>query len=181
MNIKTDFKPGDQVFCINNRKTRSLLYKNGVYTIESVNHLSSQVIHDKAPVRFGTTVTLVEVPNYAWAASRFELVRPVTEPVTEPASTIPEQGRKDDFDKLRYDLLPDGPIQEIVEVLTFGAKKYAPDNWRKVEDGHSRYYAALQRHLAAWRMGERNDPESGLTHLAHAACCLLFLIELDQT
>lgn len=27
---------------------------------------------------------------------------------------------------------------------------------------------------------ERLDPESGLPHLAHAACCLLFALELDE-
>jgi hypothetical protein len=90
------------------------------------------------------------------------------------------EGQKDDTGKLRYDLLPDAPISEIVAVLTFGARKYAPDNWRKVSDWRGRYYAALQRHLAAWRMGEKTDSESGLSHLAHAGCCLVFLMALDQ-
>jgi hypothetical protein len=89
------------------------------------------------------------------------------------------QGRKQDSHKLRYDLLPDWPVQAIVEVLTFGARKYAPNNWKFVSDGQTRYYAALQRHLAAWRMGEKLDPESGLSHLAHAGCCLLFLLAFD--
>lgn len=89
-------------------------------------------------------------------------------------------GRKDDSEKLRYDLLPDRPIRDIVEVLTFGARKYAPNNWQKVPEWRSRYYAALQRHLVAWRMGERTDPESGLSHLAHAACCLVFIMALDR-
>jgi len=37
------------------------------------------------------------------------------------------------------------------------------------------------RHLTAWWAGEDLDPESGLHHLAHAACCLMFLLEYTQT
>lgn len=90
-----------------------------------------------------------------------------------------DEGRKDDATKLRYDLMPAIAEAKVVEVLTYGAKKYAPDNWRQVPDWRARYLAALLRHVAAWRMGEEIDPESGLPHLAHAVCSLLFLIELD--
>lgn len=47
-------------------------------------------------------------------------------------------------------------------------------NWEK---GMSwgRCYAACLRHLWAWWRGEDNDPETGLSHLDHALCCLLFL------
>jgi hypothetical protein len=41
-----------------------------------------------------------------------------------------------------------------------------------------RYYAAALRHLPAWRGGEELDPESGLTHLAHALANAAFLMEL---
>lgn len=86
-----------------------------------------------------------------------------------------ENGIKNDGEKLRYDLLPPEPIEEVVEVLTFGAKKYSDNNWQKVPDAKKRYYAALMRHLEAWRMGETHDAESDLSHLAHALCCLIFL------
>lgn len=85
-------------------------------------------------------------------------------------------GRKDDNGKLRYDLLPISAVEEIVKVLTFGAGKYADDNWQVVPGLESRYYAALQRHLTAWRKGEMIDADSGLPHLAHAGCCLLFIL-----
>ncbi len=88
----------------------------------------------------------------------------------------PEFGRKDDSDKDRWDLLPLEPVRQIVKVLTFGAKKYAPDNWQKVSEPRDRYFAALMRHLVAWRSGEALDPESGIHHLAHAGCCVLFLL-----
>ena len=40
----------------------------------------------------------------------------------------------------------------------------------------SRYFSAAQRHLLAWNDGEDNDPESGLPHLAHASCNLMFML-----
>ena len=88
-------------------------------------------------------------------------------------------GRKFDGDKLRYDLIPPHAQKAMVEVLTFGAQKYAPDNWQLVPDAKRRYFAALERHLWAWKMGEVLDPESGKPHLAHAMCCLMFLFEHD--
>lgn len=81
-------------------------------------------------------------------------------------------GEKADAGKERYDLIPPGVLCDLARVLTYGAAKYAPDNWRKVPDAESRYYAALMRHLEAWRMGCPVDPESQLPHLAHALCCL---------
>jgi hypothetical protein len=89
-------------------------------------------------------------------------------------------GRKNDDGKLRYELLPMAPVDEIVRVLGFGAAKYDDDNWRRVPDAENRYYAAAMRHLSAWRQGENIDPESGRSHLAHAACCLVFLMELHE-
>lgn len=80
-----------------------------------------------------------------------------------------------DHGKDRWDLLPLGPVRMIVAVLTSGAAKYAPNGWMGVPDATDRYYAALQRHLVAWRQGETHDPESGLHHLGHAGACLLFL------
>ena len=88
-------------------------------------------------------------------------------------------GRKDDGGKLRWDLMQWGPLEEIAKVLTFGAKKYGDDNWKIVlqaEGGRGRYFAAMVRHISADWLGEKTDPESGLAHLAHAGCCLLFLL-----
>ena len=89
------------------------------------------------------------------------------------------EGIKHDGDKLRYDLMPVEVEEEIVKVLTHGAKKYADNNWKYVEPFEDRYYAALRRHIAAWRKGEQIDPESGLHHLAHAACCITFLLSRE--
>jgi hypothetical protein len=89
-------------------------------------------------------------------------------------------GVKDDNTKAPWHLLPTEPIAEVVDILGLGAVKYAPDNWRRVPDGIDRYYAAAMRHIAAWRMGEQADSESGKSHLAHAMCCLIFIYELER-
>jgi hypothetical protein len=88
-------------------------------------------------------------------------------------------GDKHDDGKARWDLVPDAPLRAVVMVLTYGAKKYAPEGWRQVSEPRRRYYAAAMRHLDAWRGGEILDTESGLPHLAHAACCLLFLLGFE--
>lgn len=89
------------------------------------------------------------------------------------------QGRKNDDGKDRWSLLPMRAAKTIVRVLMHGAEKYADENWRHVSDGRRRYYEATLRHVVAWWEGEANDPDSGLPHLAHAACCLIFLMELE--
>lgn len=88
-------------------------------------------------------------------------------------------GRKFDGGKLQYSLIPPLAMKEMVKVLTFGAEKYEPDNWKHVPDSKRRYFDAMQRHVWAYKEGEVYDPESGIHHLAHAACCLAFLYEHD--
>jgi hypothetical protein len=88
-------------------------------------------------------------------------------------------GIKHDNDKLPYYLLPSDAVEEILRVLDFGAKKYAPGNWEKGMLW-SRVFSALMRHMWAWWRGENRDPETGLTHLAHAGCCILFLIAYEK-
>lgn len=88
-------------------------------------------------------------------------------------------GRKFDQGKLRWSLLPWEAVRQIVDVLEYGATKYAPDNWKHVGNWRERYFNAMQRHILAWWGGEQNDPETGLHHLAHAGCCLVFLLWKD--
>ena len=84
-------------------------------------------------------------------------------------------GKKLDSDKDRWDLLPLDALEDTVKVLTFGAKKYSDNNWKKVERADNRYFAACLRHLKAWQSGEIVDVESKVSHLGHAICCLIFL------
>lgn len=82
---------------------------------------------------------------------------------------------KHDGNKIRFGLIAPEFLYAVAWVLTFGAKKYAPGNWAKGMDW-SRPYDALLRHLNAWAAGDKGDPETGKSHLWHAACCLMFLI-----
>lgn len=88
-------------------------------------------------------------------------------------------GQKFDSLKMRYSLLPKNALNQVIGVLEYGARKYAPDNWQRVDNARERYYDALMRHVDAWWQGEVRDSESGLHHLAHATCCALFLIWFD--
>ncbi len=82
--------------------------------------------------------------------------------------------------KLRMDLVPPEAEKAIAEVLTFsGTKKYRDRDW---ENGKpwGMYYGALRRHLMKWVMGEKEDPESGLSHLKHALCSLAILVTYEE-
>ena len=97
------------------------------------------------------------------------------------SQTATTGGRKFDGGKPRYGLLPPKALKATAEILTFGAEKYEPNNWKRVPDAQNRYFDALMRHLWAWKEGETTDAESGKNHLAHAMCCLMFLLERDIT
>jgi hypothetical protein len=87
---------------------------------------------------------------------------------------------KFDDNKLPVNLLSSEALLQTAAVLKFGADKYHAHNWR---DGFawSRPLAAAMRHIMAYNDGEDKDPESGLSHLAHAACCIMFLLEFEKT
>jgi hypothetical protein len=89
-------------------------------------------------------------------------------------------GTKHDAEKIRLDLLSSDWIEGVGDVLTFGAKKYAAHNWRKGIK-FSRLLGAALRHIFAFLRGEDLDPETGLSHLYHASCCLMFCSELHKT
>ena len=88
-------------------------------------------------------------------------------------------GIKYDSAKPKMNLLPPKAILEVAKVLTFGAEKYDAENWRKLDDLQNRYTAGALRHIFAHMDGEKLDPETGLSHMAHALCCLLFKLEIE--
>lgn len=102
--------------------------------------------------------------------------------MVENKEHIPE-GQKFDEEKPDYFLLPPHALHEVVKVLTFGAKKYAPNNWKFVKNGDQRYFSAAMRHLWAVARGETHDPETGCHHYAHAICCVMFALDntINQT
>jgi hypothetical protein len=85
------------------------------------------------------------------------------------------QGLKHDHGKPPLSLIDRHAIEQIGLVLAFGAKKYAAHNWRGGIE-YSRLIDAALRHLYAFADGEDTDPESGLSHIAHAGCCVVFLL-----
>jgi hypothetical protein len=89
------------------------------------------------------------------------------------------KGTKYDSGKTQWWYLPIEPIKEVLAVLEYGDKKY-PDangtNWKHVPNAKKRYYSAAMRHLTAWFEGEKNDPETNRSHLAHACTNVLFLL-----
>lgn len=87
---------------------------------------------------------------------------------------LPKGGVKFDYGKPDYSLLPPEAIDGVVRVLTMGATKYGRRNWERGLS-YSRLFAACMRHLWAWWRGEELDPESGLSHLHHAACNIVML------
>lgn len=99
--------------------------------------------------------------------------------MTQPDSPT-YHGVKFDSEKNRIDLWSPYAIEETAKVLTFGANKYEPYNWAKGMDYHRVYRAALGHMLSFWR-GEDNDEETGISHLAHAMCCMMFLLHYEAT
>lgn len=87
------------------------------------------------------------------------------------------QAARANADKPRWGLLALEVFEPVVRVLMFGASKYAAWNFTRgdglswTDTGES-----MQRHLNAWLAGEDTDKESGLSHLGHIGCNLMFLL-----
>jgi len=107
-----------------------------------------------------------------------KIYRRSTDYTTESKDTYVESGPiKNDTGKTDWSLMPFDTLAEINKVLEFGAKKYAADNWKIGRGlGTKRVLNACLRHIFAHMQGETRDPESGLPHLSHAACNLIFSI-----
>ena len=86
---------------------------------------------------------------------------------------------KQDSGKLRISLIEPQFIKGTAEVLTMGAEKYSAGNWKNCED-RKRYEDALLRHIYDYLQGNKCDDESGVSHLYHAACNLMFLDSFDR-
>ena len=82
-------------------------------------------------------------------------------------------GTKYDQEKPDFSLIDAEWLEEVAKVMTFGKTKYAAHNWR-AGIALSRVLSAGLRHLWAVVRGEDNDPETGLSHLAHLSCCAMF-------
>lgn len=84
--------------------------------------------------------------------------------------------KKNDTGKPEFELLPFDLLSDVNRVLQHGAVTYGVGNWRKKEGFRlSRCFNALLRHMFAWWSGEDLDKQTGISHLDHAMCNLLFL------
>jgi hypothetical protein len=118
---------------------------------------------------------------------------PDTTVVTEPGTPVEisiapgekisdalrREGVKYDEQKPPLHLIAPDFLYAISEILDFGAHKYTPRNWEKGMAWHRPYRAALG-HLFDWFMRKGPDPETGKSHLWHAACCIMFLVVYEM-
>ena len=89
-------------------------------------------------------------------------------------------GQKFDTGKPPMELLSPIAMEGTAKVLGFGAKKYAANNWKN-GIAWTRIIGAIMRHLAAIMRGEDIDKESGLPHVDHLGCEIMFLQEFYHT
>lgn len=113
---------------------------------------------------YGTDAMTREKPNYN------DIVDMMNKHVT---------GVKFDQDKPMWHLLDADFAEEVVKVMTAGASKYGEKNWANGMK-FSRPFNALLRHLFAWWRGEENDPETGLSHMAHVTANAMFLFSFAK-
>jgi hypothetical protein len=79
-----------------------------------------------------------------------------------------EKGAMQSATPYRFDLIDAKAMFKLAEVLAYGAKRYAPDNWRGISA--SDHYNHLMQHLNAWKAGDTQDD-----HLGHALCRAMML------
>jgi hypothetical protein len=105
------------------------------------------------------------------------------DPTRSDAPEVEGENPKDRLGQAKPPLHLIPPAAEILEavVMGLGARKYQPYNWRTSKVRATVYIAAAKRHLAQWLDGESNDPESGVSHLAHARACLGILLDAQAT
>lgn len=99
------------------------------------------------------------------------------------------EGRKDDREKTRLDLIPPEAMFALGDILTFGARKYEDRNWEKGMKW-GRVFGAAMRHLWSWWGGcgptaknfafGETDEETKRSHLWHALCCVVFLVTYEE-
>ena len=82
--------------------------------------------------------------------------------------------------KIRHDLISAWALEQLAKVYTYGTIKYDDDNWWKGLKWRKEVFGCILRHVWKWTRGEKYDDESGVHHLAHAACNCFFLMEYER-
>lgn len=102
--------------------------------------------------------------------------KPVKAPRRVGKAKATEGGTKHDASKPPLSLIPVEALNSMADVLAYGAKKYGKGNY-KAGFKQSRLLDAALRHLTAYASKEDKDPESGLSHLGHAAASIAMLLQ----
>lgn len=111
---------------------------------------------------------------------------PVLEEDTSIDDGSEEVANRYNAGKARFGLIDPAFEEGIAKVLTFGAEKYGAENWKKAAgtDSHDDFvrgcFDSLRRHLNAIAQGENTDSESGLPHLDHISCNIMFIRYYQQ-
>jgi hypothetical protein len=108
-----------------------------------------------------------------------ELIRRMTAAQSEPEGIdTNERGGMQSKLAVRYDLLDGRAMDRLAAVLAYGAKKYAPDNWRLIDvDAHLNHamkHIMNYLDLRACRVVQSADDELG-----HAFCRLFMAVAVD--
>jgi hypothetical protein len=85
----------------------------------------------------------------------------------------PSRGLRFNKSKPRWSLVHFKSLEPMIRVLEFGAKKYAPENWKKGLI-KKEILESMQRHLGALIDGEEVDSETGISHMGHIQCNAMF-------
>lgn len=117
----------------------------------------------------------LEERNFWYPSTQFtDYPQPITVTSQDPQLGV---AVKKDQGKTDWSLMPWESVEQINQVLEFGAKKYSAHNWKEGKGfSYTRVLNSLLRHVFSYIRGEDRDPETGLSHLAHAGCNVLFLL-----
>lgn len=141
------------------------IYKNIIELVNALNGELGGVVDERGNILFtrGDTIGILHQRKGDWSALE---------------TTDTDQSAKADKGKLELSLVNPELVKAVAEVRMYGTEKYGDsENWRKVEP--KRYVDALYRHLLAYIEGNEVDEESGLSHLAHMACNISFLLNKE--
>lgn len=115
-----------------------------------------------------------------------EYIKELNDSKESSVDPVKSKGLKHDQGKLLFECLMGelAPVLKgVVRVLTYGAQKYSRSSWKNVPNAQQRYTDAFYRHMNEYHSGSHVDDESGLPHLFHALCNLMFItwFEIQKT
>lgn len=86
---------------------------------------------------------------------------------------------KNSKNKTRWNIVPFEIIEQIAEILTYGAERYGDNTWKNVDK--KLWYDAMMRHVAEYSKGKKyNDKDWNHHHLMHAICNAMFIVYIEQ-